>query len=201
MVMQNENLLSIGCAAVEAGVSVSRMERALQEVEAAPVVRVNHVAHYSERETWNERWSTYAGRHNPRAGGNDERRHAVVAKADRQNGTLRPAGKRRTKRGGGRSQCWSAMGESLRRASGPTAVTMGRSGGARDDVDVAKISGVGAGTAAIGTRRRELCGTQRFPVVSGLAVGLHDLPTEDVDALRGIIIFRSNKLRMFANGT
>ncbi len=45
--MKNENLLSIGCAACEAGVSVARMEQALREVQAVPVVRLNHVAHYA----------------------------------------------------------------------------------------------------------------------------------------------------------
>jgi hypothetical protein len=44
--MQSENLLSIGCAAVEAGVSVARMRQALLDVGAAAIVELNHVPHY-----------------------------------------------------------------------------------------------------------------------------------------------------------
>jgi hypothetical protein len=46
MNMQSENLLSIGCAAVEAGVSVARMQQALRDVGAATIIEFNHVPHY-----------------------------------------------------------------------------------------------------------------------------------------------------------
>ena len=45
--MGNGSLLSIGCAAVEAGISVSRMVQALREVGASPIVEIDHIPHFA----------------------------------------------------------------------------------------------------------------------------------------------------------
>jgi 2,4-dienoyl-CoA reductase-like NADH-dependent reductase (Old Yellow Enzyme family) len=45
--MKSKTLLSIGCSAVEAGVSIAVMQRALDEVGARTVIELNRVAYYA----------------------------------------------------------------------------------------------------------------------------------------------------------